>query len=112
MNSNSFSIKIDQIRYIAQSAKCPKCGSKDVKFALPKECHIRTKDGKLDKLVLDFKNPSYWLKQTKTYCAKCGIHFHIRKHDENFYQGLEESFNHKNEDIDVWYYEFDSYKKD
>ncbi|MHA1729652.1 MAG: hypothetical protein ACTSWY_13125 [Promethearchaeota archaeon] len=108
-NNKKISISIDQIRFIASTAKCPKCGSKDVQFNLPFECHLKTKNGKLDKVVLDFTNPAYWLKTTMTKCSGCGFEFHLREHNEEFYNDLEKSFKKKKEDINKFYYDFDSY---
>lgn len=105
-------ITIDQIKYIASVAKCPKCGSKDVKFDIPFESRLETKDGKLNSVVMDFSNPSYFLTNTHTTCLKCSFKFHLHEHDDQFYQGLEKSFKDKKEDVSVFYYEFDSYKTD
>lgn len=112
VEKKKISISIDQIRYISSVGKCPKCGSQDVEFSLPYECHIRTINGKISKVVLDFTNPSYWLTTTKTKCAKCAFEFHLSEHNEEFYSGLEESFKIKKEEIDKFFYDFDSYKKE
>ncbi len=104
-------IGMPEVRYIASCGKCPNCGSNSVRFRLPLECYLETKDGKLDKVVLDFSSPQYFLKETVTTCAKCGYQFHLRNHNENFYQGLEETRQKEGKGPIKWYYEFDSYKK-
>jgi 5-methylcytosine-specific restriction endonuclease McrA len=105
-------IGMRQVRYIASTGKCPHCGSKDVSFKLPLECYIETKSLKPNKVVLDFTNPQYWLKETTTKCAYCGYEFHLRDHNETFYKGLEESKKDKGDNPSKWYYNFDSYKTD
>ncbi|MHA1682162.1 MAG: hypothetical protein ACTSUE_14590 [Promethearchaeota archaeon] len=109
-DENNYGIGINQVRYIGSCGKCPACGSKDVKFSLPFEAHLETKDGVLDRVVLDFSNPQYWLKVTMTRCAVCGFEFHLRDQKEDFYQGLEESYKKDGENPNKWYYEFDTYK--
>ncbi len=109
-NGKDFSIGMKQVKYIGSCGHCPTCGSKDVKFSLPFEAHLRTKNGKLDSVVLDFTNPQYWLKKTMTKCALCGFEFHLRDVKDDFYTGLEAS--NKDEGVNhvKWHYDFDTYK--
>ena len=110
MSEDKEGIGMPEVKYIASCGKCPNCGSTSVRFRLPLECYMETKDGKLNKVVLDFTNPSYWLKTTTTHCAECGYEFHLREHNENFYQGLEETRQKEGMSPNKWYYEFESYK--
>ncbi len=109
-NGKDYSIGLKQVKYIGSCGRCPACGSKDVKFSLPFEAHLRTKDGKLDRVVLDFTNPAYFLKKTMTRCASCNFEFHLRDVKEDFYIGLEASNQDEGENHSKWYYEFDSFK--
>lgn len=105
-------IGMPEVRYIGSCGKCPNCGSIDVRFKLPLESYIETKDGKLNKVILDFKEPNYWLNTTVTTCAKCGFQFHLREDNENFYQGLEETRQKEGTQPVKWSYDFESYKKE
>ena len=71
-NNKNPGIDMRQVKYIASIGHCPKCGSDSVKFRLPFESYLETKDKELIKVVLDFSSPQYWLKTTVTTCAKCG----------------------------------------
>lgn len=105
------SISLKEVEFIASVGKCPKCGSTNVKFDLPLECHLETKDGKLNRVVLDFTNPNYWLKQTVTHCLDCGVAFHLRDVDPNFYQGLKDVQDREEDSPAKWAYEFYDFEK-
>lgn len=111
-NEEEAGIGMPEVKYIASCGKCPNCGSTSVRFRLPLECYLETKDLKLAKVVLDFRNPQYWLKETVTRCANCGFEFHLRDHNENFYQGLQETREKEGTQPTVWWYEFDNYRTD
>jgi len=111
MSEEKIGVGMRQVKYIASCGKCPNCGSTSVKFKLPLECFMETKDGKLDKVVLAFRHPPYWLKTTVTTCARCSYQFHLRDHNEKFYQGLETSKQDEGDNLNVWYYNFDEYKE-
>ncbi|MBD3353049.1 MAG: hypothetical protein GF364_16330 [Candidatus Lokiarchaeota archaeon] len=105
-----YGIGMKQVKYIGSCGRCPACGSRDVKFSLPFEAHLRTVDGKLSKVVLDFRNPQYWLNTTMTKCANCSFEFHLRDVVDDFYKGLEASKQDSGENPAVWSYEFDNFK--
>ena len=108
--NNDVGIGMPEVKYIAACGKCPNCGSTSVRFKLPLESYMETKDGKLDKVVLDFTSPQYWLKTTTTKCSYCGYEFHLRNHNEQFYNGLQETRQKEGNQPVKWYYDFDSYK--
>ncbi len=66
-------IGMPEVRYIGSCGKCPNCGSTSVRFRLPLESYLETKEGKLAKVVLDFRQPTYWLNTTTTKCAESRI---------------------------------------
>jgi hypothetical protein len=103
-------IGLPEVKYIASVGKCPNCGSTSVRFRLPLESYIETKDLKLNKVVLDFSNPQYWLKTTTTHCAVCGYEFHLRDHVDDFYKGLQEVREQEGDMPNKWYYQFEEYK--
>lgn len=103
-------IGLPEVRYIASCGKCPNCGSTSVRFKLPLECYLESKDLKLDKVVLDFTNPQYWLKTTTTQCAECGYEFHLRDTKDDFYKGLQETRKKEGQMPNKWYYNFKEYK--
>ena len=109
---NDIGIGMPEVKFIASCGKCPNCQSTDVQFKVPLESYLETKDGKLDKVVLDFSSPQYWLKTTVTTCAKCGYQFHLRDNpeNENFYQGIEETRQKEGTQPVKWSYDFESYK--
>ena len=111
MSEENSGIGMRQVKYIASCGTCPNCNSTSVKFKLPLECHLETKDKKLSKVVLDFRTPQYWLNTTVTTCADCGFQFHLREHNESFYQDLEKSKQDDGDNPNMWYYDFDTYKK-
>ncbi|GAB4330856.1 MAG: hypothetical protein Kow0069_38480 [Promethearchaeota archaeon] len=104
----NMSISLKEVEYIASVAKCPKCGSRDVRFDVPQDSRIETSDGKLKRVVLDFSHPNYWLKTTVTHCLRCGIAFHIRDTMEKgeFYRGLLEVQQRRTEAPVAWAYDF------
>ena len=110
--NNDIGVGMPEVKFIASCGKCPNCGSTDVQFKLPLESFLETKDGKLNKVVLDFRSPQYWLKTTVTTCAKCGYQFHLRDNNENFYQGIEDTRQKEGTQPVIWYYDFESYKTD
>jgi len=110
MTEENEGIGMPEVRYIGSLGKCPNCGKSSVRFKLPLESYIETKDGKLNKVVLDFSSPQYWLKTTTTTCAYCGYEFHLRDNNDNFYKGLEEARQNEGTKPVKWYYEFESYK--
>ena len=103
-------IGMPEVKYVGSCGKCPNCGSTDVRFKLPLESYIETKNGKLAKVVVDFSSPQYWLKTTVTTCAACGFQFHLRDGNENFYQGLEETRKKEGTQPVKWSYDFNDYK--
>jgi len=103
-------IGMPEVKYIGSCGTCPNCGSKSVRFKVPLESYIETKDLKLNKVVLDFSNPNYWLRTTVTTCAECGYQFHLRDHNENFFKGLEETRKKEGTEPNTWYYDFEDYK--
>ena len=103
-------IGMPEVKYIGSCGKCPNCGSTSVRFRIPLESYIETKDSKLYKVVLDFRNPTYWLKTTTTKCAKCGYEFHLRDHNDDFYKSLQETREKSGAKPNSWYYMFDDYK--
>ena len=109
-NDKKEGIGLPEVKYIASVGKCPNCGSESVRFKLPLECYLETKDRKLNKVVLDFSNPQYWLKTTTTQCADCGYEFHLREVTDDFYQGLQEVREREGEIPNKWYYQFNDYK--
>jgi ssDNA-binding Zn-finger/Zn-ribbon topoisomerase 1 len=111
-NDKKIGIDMRQVKYIASIGHCPKCGSNSVKFRLPFESYLATKDNNLDKVVLDFSNPQYWLRKTVTTCLECGHKFHLRDHNNEFYQGLEASKNDEGDSSVKWSYDFESYKQE
>ena len=111
-NDKKIGIDMRQVKYIASVGHCPKCGSDSVKFRLPFESYLETKDNKLNKIVLDFSNPQYWLRKTVTTCIKCGYKFHLRDHNSEFYQGLEASKNDEGDSSIKWSYDFESYNQE
>ena len=102
---------IKQIKYIGAVAKCPMCSSTDIQFKLPFEARIETVKGEVKKLVLDFSNPTYWLKTTMSKCSSCNYEFHLRDHYDNFDEGLDKASDDEGDNISKWYYDFDSFKK-
>lgn len=104
-----YGIGMKQVKFIGSIGRCPACGSKDVKFSLPFEAHLRTENGKLAKVVLDFGNPQYWLNTTMTKCANCSFEFHLRDVYDDFYKGLEASKNDPGDNPVVWSYDFDKF---
>lgn len=110
MSKETSGIGMPEVKFIGSCGKCPNCGSTSVRFKLPLESYIETEDLKLAKVVLDFSSPQYWLNTTVTTCAKCGYQFHLREHNPDFYQGLEETRRKQGEKPNKWYYEFESYK--
>ncbi len=111
-NKEKIGINMNQVKYIGKVGECPNCGSTSVRFRLPLECYLETENKKLNKVVLDFSRPQYWLKTTVTTCAKCGYQFHLRNHNNEFYMGLEESKNDKGDDYVKWSYKFDDYQSE
>ena len=111
-NNKKIGIDMRQVKYIASAGHCPKCGSNSVKFRLPFESYLETRDNKLNKVVLDFSNPQNWLRKTVTTCAKCGHKFHLRDDNDKFYQGLEASKNDEGDSPTKWSYDFESYKQE
>ena len=111
-NNKKTGIDMRQVKYIASVGHCPNCGSDSVKFRLPLECYLETKDKELNKVVLDFSSPQYWLKTTKSTCVDCGQEFHLRDHNVEFYQGLEASKNDEGDSSIKWSYDFESYKQE
>lgn len=107
--SDNEGIGLPEIRYIASCGKCPNCGSTSVRFKLPLESYIETDDLELDKVVLDFTNPRYWLKTTTTKCSECGYEFHLRDHVDDFYKGLQETREKEGQMPNKWSYDFDNY---
>jgi hypothetical protein len=101
-----------EVKFIGSCGKCPNCGSTSVRFKLPLESYIETKDLKLNKVVLDFSSPQYWLQTTVTTCAKCGYQFHLRDNNDNFYKELQETRETEGTTPVKWSYDFDSYKTD
>ncbi len=112
VEENEIGIGMPEVKFIASCGKCPNCESTDVRFRVPLECYMETKDGKLDKVVLDFSSPQYWLKTTVTTCAKCGFQFHLRDTNDTFYQGIEETRQKEGTQPVIWSYDFESYKTD
>jgi len=110
MTEEESGIGMPEVKYIGSCGKCPNCGSTSVRFSLPLESYLETKDGKLNKVVLNFSSPQYWLKTTTTKCANCGYEFHLRDHNDNFYNGLEEARKTQGTKPVKWYYNFDDYK--
>lgn len=110
-----YSISLKEVEFIASAAQCPKCGSKNVRFDLPRQSHIETKDGKLSKVVLDFTKPNWWLKESVTHCLDCGVAFHIRDNMDTgaFYKGLlDVQQSHADEEAPVkWAYKFYDFEK-
>ena len=111
-NDKKIGIDMRQVKYIASIGHCPKCGSDSVKFRLPFESYLETKDNKPNKVVLNFSNPQYWLRKTVTTCVKCGHKFHLRDDNDKFYQGLEASKNDEGDSPTKWSYDFESYKQE
>ncbi|MFX0103245.1 MAG: hypothetical protein ACFFCS_27010 [Candidatus Hodarchaeota archaeon] len=109
-NNQQEGIGLNQVKYIGTCGRCPACGSKDVQFKLPFEARLETKDGILNRVVLDFTNPQYWLKTTMTKCSHCGFEFHLRDQNDNFYKGLQDSYADEGPNPNIWYYDFDTYK--
>jgi hypothetical protein len=108
--NNDVGIGMPEVKYIASCGKCPNCGSTSVRFKVPLESYLETKDGILNRVVLDFSSPQYWLKTTTTKCAYCGYEFHLRNHNEDFYKGLQETRQKEGTQPVKWFYDFDSYK--
>jgi hypothetical protein len=111
-NDKKPGIDMRQVKYIASVGHCPKCGSDSVKFRLPFESYLETKDKELIKVVLDFSSPQNWLRKTVTTCVECGHKFHLRDDNNDFYQGLEKSKNEEGNSSIKWSYDFNSYKQE
>ncbi|MHA1149510.1 MAG: hypothetical protein ACTSR8_14845 [Promethearchaeota archaeon] len=112
MSEEKPSIGMPEVRFIGSCGKCPNCGSTSVRFKLPLESYIETENLKLNRVVLDFTNPNYWLNTTVTTCAECGFQFHLRDSNPNFYQGLEETKQKEGATPVKWSYKFDDYTEE